>query len=82
MLVLSRRIDEALIIADNIKVRILDVRGSVVSLGLEAPDDVLILREELNGRRATERYASGADTTAHQPPTGSDYEQPEPGNGS
>ena len=82
MLVLSRRIDEAVIIAGNITVRILDVRGNVVSLGLQAPDDVLILRKELNGRRTAERHASGADTAKNQPLTGSDYEQPEPGNGS
>lgn len=63
MLVLSRRIDEAIIIAGNIKVRILDVRGNVVSLGLEAPDDVLILREELNERRATDRRGAGGDCT-------------------
>ena len=82
MLVLSRRIDEALIIAGNINVRILDVRGNVVSLGLEAPDDVLILREELNGRRTPERHTSGANTAENQPPTSSGYKQPEPGNGS
>lgn len=63
MLVLSRRIDEAIIIAGNIKVRILDVRGNVVSLGLEAPDEVLILREELNERRATDRRGAGRSST-------------------
>lgn len=48
MLILTRRIEEAIIIDDDIKVTVLgiDHRGQV-KLGFEAPDDVKIVREEL-----------------------------------
>ena len=81
MLVLSRRIDEALVIGGNIVVRIVQVRGDVVKLGVVAPENVRVDREEIHERRVAERHASGADTTQNQPPVGSGYEQPEPGNG-
>ena len=81
MLVLSRRIDEALVIGGNIIVRIVEVQGGRVKLGVSAPDGVRVDREEIHERRVAERHASGADTAAHKPPVGSGYEQPEPGNG-
>ena len=45
MLVLSRRIEESIIIDDDIKITVLglDSRGEV-RLGIEAPDDVVIVR--------------------------------------
>ena len=47
MLVLTRRIGEALRIADDILVTIVDVKGNQVRLGIDAPADVTVLREEL-----------------------------------
>jgi len=47
MLVLSRRPLEAIIIDGDIKVTVLSVRGNQVRLGIEAPKDVTINREEL-----------------------------------
>lgn len=47
MLVLSRRTNEAVIIDGDIKVVIVGIEGNQVKLGIEAPDDVRILREEL-----------------------------------
>lgn len=47
MLVLSRRSGEALTIGEGIRLRVLEIDGSRVRLGIEAPDDVRILREEL-----------------------------------
>ena len=82
MLVLSRRIDEALVIGGNIVVRIVQVRGDVVKLGVVAPENVRVDREEIHELRVAERHTSGADTAENQPLTGSGYEQPEPGNGS
>ena len=81
MLVLSRRIDEALVIGGNIVVRVVKVSGGKVKLGVSAPDGVRVDREEIHELRTAERHASGADTTKNQPPTSSGYEQPEPGNG-
>lgn len=47
MLVLTRREGEALIIDGNIKVTILSVKGSQVRIGIEAPQEIPIHREEL-----------------------------------
>jgi len=48
MLVLSRMRDEAVIIGDNeVRVEIVDIRGDKVRLGITAPPDVSIHREEV-----------------------------------
>ena len=47
MLVLSRLKDEKIIIGENIVVTIVEVRGNKVRIGIEAPRDVRVLREEL-----------------------------------
>lgn len=54
MLRLSRRIGESIIIAGNIKVTIMDVRGSQIRLGIEAPREVTIDREEIAIRKRNE----------------------------
>ena len=48
MLVLSRKIGEKLIIGDNITVVVSRVAGNRVTLGIEAPSDVRIVRGELH----------------------------------
>ena len=47
MLVLSRRQNEKIIIGDNIEIVIVGVRGDVVRLGIEAPRDITVHREEV-----------------------------------
>jgi carbon storage regulator len=47
MLVLSRKLNETIIIADNIRVTVVGIRGSQVRLGIEAPAKVGICRDEL-----------------------------------
>lgn len=47
MLVLARRIDESLMIGDNIEVKLLSIDGDTVRIGIEAPEDLVILRKEL-----------------------------------
>lgn len=49
MLVLSRRLDEKIVIGDDIILTILEVRDGRVKLGFEAPDNVKIWREEVYG---------------------------------
>jgi carbon storage regulator len=46
MLVLTRGIDEGLVINENIRVTVLRVSGGVVRIGIEAPQDAVILRGE------------------------------------
>jgi carbon storage regulator len=47
MLVLTRKKSEAIRIGDDITIKVIDVRGKTVRLGIEAPGHVSILRAEL-----------------------------------
>jgi carbon storage regulator len=47
MLVLSRRVGESVVIADDIVVTVLEVRGDVVRVGVDAPRSVQVRRQEL-----------------------------------
>lgn len=57
MLILTRRIGEKLIIGDDIEVVVLGVKGNQVRLGVSAPDDVAVHREEVYERIQHERGA-------------------------
>ena len=50
MLVLSRRENERLFIGDNIVITIVRVAGGAVRVGIEAPNDVQVRREEVRCR--------------------------------
>lgn len=50
MLILTRRIGEKLMIGDDISVTILGVKGNQVRIGVHAPEDVAIHREEIYDR--------------------------------
>jgi carbon storage regulator len=50
MLVLSRKLNETIIINDIIRLTVVDIRPNQVRLGFEAPKEVAIYREELRGR--------------------------------
>lgn len=50
MLILTRRIGETLKIGDNIDVTVLNVQGGQVRLGINAPRDVAVHREEIYER--------------------------------
>ncbi len=47
MLVLTRRLGESIVIASNITVTVLEVRGEVVRLGIDAPREVPVHRQEV-----------------------------------
>ena len=47
MLVLSRHRDESIMIGDDVVVTIVDIRGDKVRLGIEAPNDVPVHRQEV-----------------------------------
>ena len=47
MLVLSRKTDESIIIDQRITITILEVRGDKIRIGIDAPKEIPILREEL-----------------------------------
>ncbi len=50
MLVLTRRLGEAITIGDNIRIVVVDISGNQVKIGIDAPKDVEIYREELYTR--------------------------------
>lgn len=47
MLVVTRKTDESLIIADNIEITVLEVSKDKVKIGISAPKDIKIIRNEL-----------------------------------
>ncbi len=50
MLILTRKSGEGLFIGDDIRITVLEIRGKQIRLGIEAPADVVILREEIYRR--------------------------------
>lgn len=47
MLVLSRQRDESIIIGDNIVITVVDIRGDKVRLGIDAPTEIPVHRQEV-----------------------------------
>jgi carbon storage regulator len=65
MLVLSRQRDESIVIGDNVVVTIVDIRGDKVRLGIQAPGEVPVHRQEVyeaiqrENRKAEQLQSSG-----------------------
>jgi len=55
MLILTRRIGEVLMIGDDTTVTVLGVKGNQVRLGIDAPKDVAVHREEIYNKIKKER---------------------------
>ncbi len=55
MLILTRRIGETLMIGDDISITVLGVKGNQVRLGVNAPKDVAVHREEIYERIQKEK---------------------------
>lgn len=85
MLILARKPGEAIAIGDGIKIRVLEIKGGQVKIGVEAPAEVMVHREEVylrilkeNTRAAEEApadlsslsYVFNADKALIKPPQG------------
>ncbi len=47
VLVLARKLDESIVISDNIIVKVVSIENGVVKLGIDAPEEISIMRSEL-----------------------------------
>lgn len=59
MLILTRRVGETLMVGDDVTVTVLGVKGNQVRIGVNAPKDVSVHREEIYQRIQREKSAEG-----------------------
>ena len=69
MLILTRRTNETLMIGDDIKITVLNVKGNQVRIGIEAPNNVAVHREEIYQRIQHEKQHGQESRFGEDTPT-------------
>lgn len=64
MLVLTRRVEEGIVIGDDVRIRVLEIKGHQVKLGIDAPRSTGVYREEIY-RRIQEENRRAAPAPDH-----------------
>jgi len=74
MLILTRRVGESLVIGDEVRVTVLGVKGNQVRIGVDAPKEISVHREEIYNRIQQEK-SDPSDAAAPQGErSGTDFE--------
>lgn len=76
MLVLRRKVGESIVLAGVINVSVLAVEGERVKIGISAPPDVTIVREELLRTNETDQAAPNSNSNTTTPPVPPTQPQP------
>ena len=66
MLILTRRVGESLMIGDDVNVTVLGIRGNQVRVGVNAPKDIAVHREEIYDRIQREKAGDHGDHGDHE----------------
>lgn len=68
MLVLSRKVGERVLLGDNIRITVVRVSGGGVRLGIEAPEDIAVVREEVVDAKLAASTNNGLDERLRRRP--------------